>query len=69
RITDREFEIFQLIGRGMSPKQIAGQLNISVKTIGTYRERIKEKLGLGSAGELVRYAVIWAETGVFKGSD
>ncbi len=68
RITDREFEIFQLIGRGMSPKQIAGQLNISVKTIGTYRERIKEKLGLNSAGELVRHAVIWAETGVFKGS-
>jgi len=69
RITDREFEIFQLIGRGLSPKQIAAQLNISVKTIGTYRERIKEKLGLNSAGELVRYAVIWAETGVFKGSD
>ncbi len=68
RITDREFEIFQLIGRGMSPKQIAGQLNISVKTIGTYRERIKEKLGLNSAGELVRHAVIWAETGVLKGS-
>lgn len=67
RITDRELEIFQLIGRGMSPKQIAGQLNISVKTIGTYRERIKEKLGLNSAGELVRHAVIWAETGVFKG--
>lgn len=68
RITDREFEIFQLIGRGMSPKQIAGQLNISVKTIGTYRERIKEKLGLNSAGELVRHAVIWVETGVFKGA-
>ncbi|MBU1565492.1 MAG: response regulator transcription factor [Proteobacteria bacterium] len=68
RITDREFEIFQLIGRGMSPKQIAGQLNISVKTIGTYRERIKEKLGLNSAGELVRHAVIWAETGVFRGA-
>jgi DNA-binding NarL/FixJ family response regulator len=68
RITDREFEIFQLIGRGLSPKQIAGRLNISVKTIGTYRERIKEKLGLSNAGELVRYAVIWAETGVFKGS-
>ncbi len=66
RITDREFEIFQLIGRGMSSKQIANQLNISVKTIGTYRERIKEKLNLKSAGELVRYAVIWVETGILK---
>lgn len=64
RITDREVEIFQLIGRGMSSKQIANQLNISVKTIGTYRERIKEKLNLKSAGELVRYAVIWVETGI-----
>jgi DNA-binding NarL/FixJ family response regulator len=69
RITDREFEIFQLIGRGMSPKQIAGQLNISVRTIGTYRERIKEKLNLNSAGDLVRHAVIWVETGIFKGND
>lgn len=69
RVTDREFEIFQLIGRGLSSKQIANQLNISVKTIGTYRERIKEKLNLKSAGELVRYAVIWVETGIFKESE
>lgn len=68
RITDRELEIFQLIGRGLSSKEIANQLNISIKTIGTYRERIKEKLNLKNSSELVRYAVIWVETGVFKGS-
>ncbi|MBU0971379.1 MAG: response regulator transcription factor [Proteobacteria bacterium] len=66
RITDRELEIFQLIGQGLSSKQIANQLNISIKTIGTYRERIKEKLNLNNASELVRHAVIWVETGVFK---
>ena len=67
QITDRELEIFQLIGAGHSTKEIADQLNISIKTIGTYRERIKEKLNLKNATELVRYAVIWVETGIFKG--
>ncbi|SMC90450.1 two component transcriptional regulator, LuxR family [Desulfocicer vacuolatum DSM 3385] len=67
QITDRELEIFQLIGAGLSSKEIAGQLNISIKTIGTHRERIKEKLHLKNASELVRYAVIWVETGIFKG--
>lgn len=69
RVTDREFEIFRLIGKGLSSKEIANQLNISVKTIGTYRERIKEKLNLKSSGELVRHAVIWVETGIFKESE
>ena len=66
RISDRELEIFQLIGKGLSSKQIAMQLNISIKTVGTYRERIKEKLNLTNASELVRCAVIWVETGDFK---
>ena len=69
RISDRELEIFRLIGRGLSSKQIAMQLNISIKTVGTYRERIKEKLNLSNASELVRYAVVWVETGIFKGDD
>lgn len=43
------------------------QLNISIKTVGTYRERIKEKLSLENAAELVRFAVIWVETGNYKG--
>ena len=66
RLTDRELEIFQYIGNGQSSGKIAGNLNISVKTIGTHRERIKEKLGINSSGELVRNAVIWVETGSFK---
>lgn len=68
-ISDRELQIFQLIGKGLSSKQIAMQLNISIKTVGTYRERIKEKLSLANASELVRCAVIWVETGVFKGEN
>jgi len=67
RISDRELEIFRLLGRGLTSKQIAMQLNISIKTVGTYRERIKEKLCLENAGELVRFAVIWVETGTYKG--
>ncbi len=62
RLTDRELEIFQLIGQGLSSKEIAVQLTISIKTVGTYRERIKEKLDLKNSGELVRHAVIWVET-------
>lgn len=69
RITDRELEIFQMIGRGLSSKEIAMQLNISIKTVGTYRERIKEKLNLKNASELVRFAVIWVETGEFRSGD
>jgi DNA-binding NarL/FixJ family response regulator len=63
RLTDREFEIFRLIGQGLSSKEIAVQLAISIKTVGTYRERIKEKLDLKNSGELLRHAVVWVETG------
>jgi DNA-binding NarL/FixJ family response regulator len=66
RLTNRELEIFQLIGLGMSSKDIAIQLMISIKTVGTYRERIKEKLGIKHGGKLVRHAVIMVETGLFK---
>lgn len=65
-LTDREIQIFQLIGRGQSTGEIADQLKISVKTIGTYRERIKDKLCLKHGSELVRAAVIWVETGLFN---
>ncbi len=64
-LTDREFEIFQLIGKGFSSGQIATQLNVSVKTISAHRERIKQKLGLKTSGEMVRYAVLWLETDLF----
>lgn len=64
-LTDRELEIFQMIGKGFSSGQIAGRLNLSVKTIGAHRERIKQKLGFKTGGELVRYAVLWLETEMF----
>jgi DNA-binding NarL/FixJ family response regulator len=60
-LTSREFEVFYLIGRGMISADIAKQLHLSVKTIGTHKERIKEKLGLKHSAELVRYAVLWVE--------
>ncbi len=57
-LTDREIEIFQLIGKGHSPSKIAQQLHLSVKTVGTHKERIKEKLNITDGGELVRFAVL-----------
>lgn len=63
RLTDRELEVFQLIGRGLGTGEIANRLNLSVKTIGTYRERIKEKLNLRTSGELILEAVRRAAAG------
>jgi DNA-binding NarL/FixJ family response regulator len=56
-LSDREFEVFQLIGRGVVSRQIAQKLNLSVKTIDSVRENIKHKLGLKTAAELVQYAI------------
>lgn len=61
-LTDREFEIFQLIGQGKATGEIARQLHLSVKTVEVHRGNIKKKLGLKSATDLLRYAVRWAET-------
>ncbi len=61
RLTDRELEVLQLIGDGLTTSEIGDQLSLSVKTVGTYRERLKEKLALKSSAELVRYAVRWLE--------
>jgi DNA-binding NarL/FixJ family response regulator len=58
-LSDRELEVLNLIGQGLSTRQIAEQLHLSVKTIDTYREHIKSKLNLKTANELVRYAVAW----------
>jgi DNA-binding NarL/FixJ family response regulator len=56
-LSDREFEVFQLIGKGMVPRLIARRLNLSVKTIDSIRENMKHKLGLKSASELAQYAI------------
>jgi DNA-binding NarL/FixJ family response regulator len=62
RLSDREFEVFQLIGQGKSTRDIAGQLHISPKTVDVHRGHIKEKLELKDATSLVRHAVRWIES-------
>ncbi len=58
-LTDREMEVFILLGQGRGTRQIAEQLCLSVKTIETYRSRIKEKLNLKSGSELLQCAFQW----------
>src|SRR4051812_41831526 len=62
RLSDREFEAFQLIGQGKGTRQIAEQLHLSVKTVEVHRQHIKEKLKLTDAPSLARYAVQWVES-------
>ena len=58
-LSDRELEVFQLIGQGYATRQIAAELHVSVKTVESYRAHIKEKLRLKSATELLKHAVHW----------
>ena len=58
-LSDRELEVFQLIGQGLSTKEIAERLHRGLKTIETYRLRIKQKLGIETAPELVASAAAW----------
>ena len=62
KLSDREFEVFQLIGQGKSTRDIAAQLHLSSKTVDVHRSHIKEKLDLKDATDLVRHAVRWWET-------
>jgi DNA-binding NarL/FixJ family response regulator len=61
RLTDREFEVFQLVGEGRGTREIAEHLHLSVKTVEVHRANIKEKLNLKTATDLVHYAVRWVE--------
>ena len=61
-LSDREMEVFQLIGNGYSTRQIATKLNLSVKTIDSYREHLKLKLQLEAGKDLVRYAIQWMKS-------
>jgi DNA-binding NarL/FixJ family response regulator len=62
RLSDRELEVFQLIGQGYGNTDIARQLHLSPKTVETYRAHIKEKLDLSSATELLQHAIHWAQS-------
>jgi len=59
RLSDRELEVFRLIGEGYGTREMAEKLHLSVKTIETYRAHIKEKLALQDANELLRSAIQW----------
>jgi DNA-binding NarL/FixJ family response regulator len=62
RLSDRELEVFELIGQGLGSRQIAEKLCVSIKTIESHREHIKEKLNLKNAAELVQRAVQWGQS-------
>ncbi len=64
-LSDREIEVFQLLGRGMNSHEIAGRLTLGPSTVDSYRARIKEKLGIKNAAELYQRAAQWvAKSGV-----
>lgn len=58
-LSQREFEVFRLLGKGLPPREIAKQLFLSVKTVETHRAKMREKLGFESATELTHFAVDW----------
>ncbi len=62
QLSDRELEIFQLLGRGMNTRQIADHLHVGFKTVQTYCARIKEKLKLDNATQLLHEAIRWLES-------
>lgn len=59
RLSNRELQVLNLIGRGRTTREIAGNLNLSVKTVESHRQRIKKKLNLTTAPQLVQFAVNW----------
>lgn len=61
-LSDRELEVFELTGHGLTTKEIAERLHLSVKTVESYRARIKTKLDLQNATELMQHAVQWVES-------
>jgi len=66
RLSDRELEVFRLLGQGRTPSQIADDLNLSLKTIHAYCARAKEKFGVTSLTELLRAAIRWEDASHIK---
>ena len=58
-LSDREFEVFELIGQGLELRQIAEQFHLSIKTVETHRDNIRKKLNLDSSADLLKYAIQW----------
>ncbi|HYT60844.1 MAG TPA: response regulator transcription factor [Haliangiales bacterium] len=63
RLTDRELQVFQMLGAGMGTTDIAAELHLSTKTVETHRENLKHKLGLRNAVDLLCHAVHWVHGG------
>ena len=63
QLSDRELEVFEYMGRGLSTREIAEKLALSPKTIDSYRTRVKEKLAIDSNAQLRRRATMWVEQG------
>jgi DNA-binding NarL/FixJ family response regulator len=61
RLSDRELRVFEMLGQGHNTRQIADDLHLDMRTIETYRARIKEKLDLKDANELLQYAIRWMQ--------
>jgi DNA-binding NarL/FixJ family response regulator len=59
RLSDRELEVFEMLGRGLNTREIAEKLCLSIKTVETHREHIKEKLGISDATKLIQQATHW----------
>ena len=62
-LTDRELEVFQMLGRGFGTRQIAEELRLGIKTVESYRARIKEKLQLADGNQLLQHAIQWVQNG------
>jgi DNA-binding CsgD family transcriptional regulator len=63
QLTDRELEVFELIGHGRSTREISNQLHLGVSTVDTYRARIKTKLHLENSSQLCHEAIRWVSAG------
>ena len=60
-LADRELQVFELTAQGLASREIAAKLRIDVKTVETYRARIKEKLKLNSSSDLLKFAIAWSK--------
>ncbi|MEX2216505.1 MAG: response regulator transcription factor [Phycisphaeraceae bacterium] len=69
RLSDRELEVFELLGRGLGTREVAERLCVSIKTIESHREHIKEKLQLKNATELVQHATQWVMSQMTDGRE
>ena len=61
KLSDREFEVFQLVGQGVGTRETSEKMHLSIKTVEVHRANIKGKLGLKNATELLRFATRWVD--------